>query len=299
MTRMRFQRHFGILLGATLLAHSWAQPAAARIFADGFESGDFSAWSSVVGIAPEVYRFTDLDLRDPHVFVTVDIGIPLCLDFTDDPLPVVGFSLNGSLEEQVTLDGDGDGLLDLSTLLLFRPLDVAATSEQVDFGAGQCTDPPATTVCGPEPMAERLETAYSGQAAGTCLETVPGTTSGYVPAVDEPAGSCFVTVAETVSLQLGDITLDLEDLQIAAAFIGDPVTSLDTGLLRGFLSETVADALLLPPELPVVGGQPLSVLLPGGSGNCAPGDDRDLNDGVSGWWFYFNYTAEVVPYTGS
>ncbi len=270
-------------------------PGSARavIFADGFESGDTSAWSATVGLAPDVFRFSDLDLRDPHVFV--DAGIFGCFDATDDPIPIVGFSFNGSLADQIAGDGDGDGFLDLSSLLLFRQLDLQAAGERVDFDNGLCVTPPIA--CAPDPSTEPLITSYDGLAAGTCLETVADTTSGYSPAVGEPIAPCFVTVAETAAFQLGGLTVTLEDLQLAATFAGDPLV-LDAGLIRGFLSEADADALLLPPELPVVGGQPLSVLLAGGTGSCAPGDDRDTRDGVLGWWFYLNYTAERVDYVG-
>ena len=269
--------------------------ARAQIFADGFESGDTSAWSVTVGLAPKAFRFSDLDLRDPHVFV--DTGI-VCFDFTDDPIPLAGISFNGSLEDQITGDADGDDFLDLSSLLLFRPLDLLAVGERVDFDDGLCLAPIEDTVCGPDPMTAAVVTSYDGLAAGTCLETLPGTTSGYTPAIDEPIAPCFVTVAETVAFELGDLTVELEEVQFAAVFVGDPVTDLDIGLIRGFLSEAAADAVVLPPDLPIVGGQPLSILLPGGAGNCAAGDDRDLLDGISGWWFYFNFAAPRVPFVG-
>ncbi len=287
-------------LAAILAFVALLAPAALRaqdeIFSDDFESGDTSAWSAAVGLAPRVFRFSDLDLRDPHVFAQVVIIVPLCLDVTDDE--IAGFSFNGSLQDQITGDADGDGFLDLSSLLLFRPFDSQALGEQVDFGAGMCTAPIGTTTCAADPMTDPLVTTYDAFPAGTCLETLAGTTSGYSPAIGEPAAPCFVTVAETVPFQLGDLTVTLEDVQIAAAFPDDPATSFDSGLIRGFLSEADADALLLPDDLPVVGGQPLSVLLPGGTGNCAAGDDRDMNGGVSGWWFYFNFEADRVPYIG-
>ncbi len=285
-----------VLLLLTVLLAPAALRAQDEIFSDGFESGDLSAWSAAAGVAPLVFRFSDLDLRDPHLFAPIVIVVPLCLDFTDDP--IVDFSFNGSLQDQITGDEDADGFLDLSSLLLFRPFDEQASGERVDFDAGMCTAPVETSVCASDPMADPLAAAYDALAAGTCLETLPGTTSGYAPVVGEPAAPCFVTVAETVPFQLGDLTVTLEDVQIAAAFAGDPVTAFDSGLIRGFLSEADADALLLPVDLPVVGGQPLSVLLPGGTGSCAAGDDRDMNGGVSGWWFYFNFTAERVPYIG-
>ena len=51
-------------------------------------------------------------------------------------------------------------------------------------------------------------------------------------------------------------------------------------------------------DLPIVGGQPITVLLPGGAGNCAAHDDRDIANGVSGWWFYFNFPGDAVLWTG-
>ncbi len=53
------------------------------------------------------------------------------------------------------------------------------------------------------------------------------------------------------------------------------MTGFATGLMRGFLSEAEAATVLLPATLPIVGGQPITVLLPGGAGNCAAHDDRD------------------------
>ncbi|MEM7584703.1 MAG: hypothetical protein AAF560_15035 [Acidobacteriota bacterium] len=269
------------------------------IFADDFESGDTSAWSTVVGLAPKAFRFSDLDLRDPHLFVEVDVVVTVCLDFTDEPLPVVNFSFNGDLETQITTDGDGDDFLDLSSLLLFRPLDRMAMAERVDFAAGDCLAPLESTICAANAMAAPAELAYDGVDAGSCLDVVAGTTSGYSPAIETPTTPCFVTIAESLPFQLGDLEITLEDLQVAATLVGDPIpTSLTGGLLRGFLSETAADTVLIPDELPLVGGQPLSTLLPGGTGNCAEGDDRDMHEGVTGWWFYFNFQAERATFFG-
>ena len=294
MKHRRVLRNPILLIVAVVVGLGGASVAHGQIFADGFESGDFSAWSSVVGPAPKAFRISDLDLRDPHVFASVVV----CLDFTDDPLPVVNLAFNGSLEDQLNGDADMDGFLDLSSLLLFRPLDTLGIAERVDLDSGLCLDPVASMICAADPMQAPVMTSYDGAAAGTCLAAVPGTTSAYVPAVDEPPAPCFVTVATTAPFQLGDIVVTLQDLQIAATFVGDPVSQLATGLIRGFLTEADADTLLLPPDLPVVGGMPISVLLPGGTGNCAAGDDRDTHSGMSGWWFYFNFTADRVTYFG-
>ncbi len=297
---MTFQRSAVLLCCALWAALLVPRSASAQFFSDGFESGDTSAWSTVVGLAPEVFRFSDLDLRDPHVFA--DAGILGCFDFTDEPIPLVGIAFNGLLADQITGDADLDGFLDLSSLLLFRQLVLTASGERVDFDNGLCMAPAPFSAlipeagtelaCGPDPATEPLILSYDGLDAGSCLETVAGTTSGYTPGVGEPGAPCFVTVAETVPFQLGDLTVTLEDVQIAATFAGEPL-ALDNGLFRGFLSEADADTLLLPPDF---GGGPLSSLLPGGTGNCASGDDRDVHDGVTGWWFYFNFAAVRVLY---
>ena len=75
------------------------------------------------------------------------------------------------------------------------------------------------------------------------------------------------------------------------------------GLLRGFITEADANATIIPATFPLVGGHPLSLLLPGGDPpgadrNCAGFDDRDTYQGVRGWWFYLNFPAVRVPWTG-
>ena len=68
--------------------------------------------------------------------------------------------------------------------------------------------------------------------------------------------------------------------------------------MRGFLTEETANTTLLPMDLPIVGGKPIASLIPGGEGCCAMHDDRDINNGASGWWFYIEFKAARVPYTG-
>jgi hypothetical protein len=36
-----------------------------------------------------------------------------------------------------------------------------------------------------------------------------------------------------------------------------------------------------------------------GAGNCAAHDDRDFQNGVPGWWFYFNFPADAVQWTAN
>jgi hypothetical protein len=269
------------------------------VFAGDFESGNTLGWSSVVPAEPppEAYRAADLDLRDPHVFIDTGLG---CDDFTDDPiLGGLAPSFNDLLETAITGDDDGDGLLDLSLVFGFRPLDVLAAGERLDRGLGACTEPLAGTTCDWLIPPVPVTTAYDGLAAGDCLAPHPGTTSGYLPAPATPAAPCFTSAPREITLVLLETEVELIASQAGAEFLGGPPpASLENALLLGFLTEATANSILLPPELPIVGGQPISVLLPGGAGNCAAGDDRDLHQGESGWWFYFAYRAEPVPFTG-
>ena len=270
----------------------------AEIFSDDFETGDVSRWSLSVGYLPpaDPFRFADLDLRDPHTFVTVDIGIPFCVDATDEN--GFGASVNGNIQTAITTDGDGDLLLDLSVLLLFRPLDPLAEGLRLDLAQGRCSTPIELTSCDPEPLVEPVVTTYDGLDVGTCLTTLPGTTSGYSPGIAEPTAPCFITAPQTLTVDFLGIPLELTDAQIAGTWTGMPEDTVESGLLFGFLAEADADAILIPAEIPLVGGLPLSALFPGGTGNCAAGDDRDIHQEVTGWWLYFNYRADAVPYGG-
>ncbi len=289
----------GLLLGLT------SAPLAAQltaVFADGFESGNTLAWSASAGepaLAPaEVFRLSDLDLRDPHLYVNPGFG---CFDFTDQDLPLTtGTAFNGRLQAAITGDSEPDGLLDSSYLLEFRPFDEAAAALRLDFGSGLCTAPMAGTSCAPDPSAVPQTAVYSGVAAGSCLAAVAGTTYGpYSPEVASVTGPCFVSAPRRVLFDLNGTALPLTDLQVAGDWTATPVSGFATGLMRGFLSEAEAASVILPASLPIVGGQPITVLLPGGAGNCAAHDDRDSLNSVSGWWFYFDFPADAVAWTGN
>jgi hypothetical protein len=250
------------------------------------------------------FRFTDLDLRDPHVYAPV----PLfgCSDITDF-VPLGLFpSFNEFVEESITMDTDGDQLLDLSPLVIFLPdSDIVSSTRQpgeepdgtLVVHDGLCSAPIQSTACDPDPSQPMYRAMYTNSAAGTCLLPIPGTTRPYSPPIGTPSSPCFVTAPFPLVLEVQGIDLELQDTRIAARYVGDPPTALASGLLMGFLSEGAADTLLLPADLPLVGGEPLSSILPGGSGACPGHDDRDLGpDGVtSGWWFYMNFAAVEVP----
>lgn len=297
--------------------------SAQEIFLGDFETGSVHPWSDAIGLSERLFRFRDLDLRDPHIFV--DASPFGCPDVTDDPFILVP-ALNPTIETTITTDGDGDSLLDASPLLVFRGgLTVTAEAGLVDSASGLCTAPIATTSCTIDTGATRTELLEDGVIDATCLEALAGTTSGYTPPVGSTPGPCFVTRAQDLTLDLGGgLGFPLREAQIAATFElpalagpgrdaespgvavpgvavpggtvpgGTGTETLGNGLIRGFLSEADADQIVLPPEL---GGAVLSSLLPGGTGNCAAGDDRDMLDGVSGWWFHFEFEAVAVPFS--
>jgi len=234
------------------------------------------------------FRIDQLLLRDPHMFTEVIV----CLDITN----LVNQEVNAALAG----DSDGDGLLDLSPLLVFDPLDQGGPGGTLFVHFGDCTVPAGSTTCTQDPLSPFEPVAYLN-GGGTCLGTVPGTVRPYSPPVTVPAAPCFTTEPYDALLNLLGLEFVLEATQIAATYVGEPAGELTDGLLRGFLDQASADLIVFPPDVPVVGGQSLGSLLRGGAGNCASGSDRDLGpDGQTpGWWMYFNFTAVEVPFTGA
>jgi hypothetical protein len=295
----RFQPQVGFLLALVALTPAaQAQP----FFADGFESGNTLAWSQSLGepplVSPNAFRTTELLLRDPHLFV--DLPIFGCFDFTDNDLPLsLGPSFNSQLETAIEEDGDGDGNLDLSLMILGRPMSPAATSFRLDTASGLCpAGPSPLPFCDRDPATVPQTHTYSAQGSGTCLAPLAGTTSGYTPAPAAPTAPCYLTVARHLNFEAADVQLPQLAVQSAATLVGSPTNNLVPGLLRGFLTEEAADSILLPADLPIVGGQPFSILLPGGQGNCAGHDARDTFESQSGWWFYFDTAAVQILWVG-
>ncbi len=231
-------------------------------------------------------RVTALDIRDPHLFVLVlDV---LCSDVTA--------TFNEEINNRIAGDDDGDGLLDLNLLNRFytdRMDDLSARVLQVESLQAVCSAPQTGTQCS-ETGPAATPTVSTPMPTGTCLQPLAGTTGGYTPPVADTPAPCQVSDAQDLVLDLDGFELPLQGLQSAARHLGG--SDLDAGLMRGFLSESDAENVLLPADLPLVGGLPLSALLPGGSGNCSGNDDRDIGpDGVtSGWWFYLNHESTRV-----
>ena len=235
----------------------------------------------------DAFRITELTLRDPHAFALIFI---FCTDITDG-------TLNPLIDDSVNLDEDLDGLLDLSFVLGLRPLDQTGAWSRLDIVPADCTAPVEGTTCSPTPDACVAATPYVAADAGICLETVADTTSGYLPRPAEPPAPCFSSLPTDVTITLAGLDIPLLDARVGAVFDGEPAASMSGGLLFGFLTETVADSITISESLPVIGGDPLSSIFPGGQGNCDGEDDRDVHRGVPGWWIYLDIAAEGIPLT--
>ena len=95
---------------------------------------------------------------------------------------------------------------------------------------------------------------------------------------------------------LAGLPLKLIDARFAATYVGKPATTLRNGLLVGFMTVTQANNTSIPATFPLIGGQSLSSILPGGAANCATKSDEDSDNSAAGWWFYFNFPAAKIPW---
>jgi len=237
-----------------------------------------------------VYRTTQLALRDPHVFV--DVPVFGCVDFTDTPIPVVNVSFNGTLADMLNMDGNGDNLLDLNILQGLDRFNPEGVGQMVNPLNGVCDAPAPPDSCLLQPSTIAA-IATTNITTGLCLQSIAGTTSAYTPAVPMVQDACFVSSVTNNQLSLGGVVVPLLEAQFGFGWSED---QLLPGLNLGFLREVDADATLLPDGLPLIGGQPLSSILPGGQGSCAAGDDRDMLNGELGWWFYTEAMAQQVAF---
>ena len=180
-----------------------------------------------------------------------------------------------------------DGNVDLSPVVYFDPLDQSAMTTPMSLDFSDCTLPLSSTRCMGGGM-PTMATA-TNRTTGTCLAPMMGT----YPAgrgINSPAAPCFSSNAvATLTINLGGTMIRLQNAQIGGQYVGTPATRLATGLILGFLTEADAMATTLPPDIAIVGGRTIASLL--------RASDRDTVGGVRGWWFYLNYTGDMVSYT--
>ena len=242
-------------------------------------------------------RTTSLKIRDPHFFAPVFPPF-VCPDFTDtDIAGQPNSAVNNQINLTLTTDSDSNGFLDSSPLWLFQNALSGPQIRRFDNADGQCSAPLASTTC-TFPTATIADTyTVISTGADSCFSPIAATTGGYTPSVASVATPCWLGAAKaTASLNFNGVAVPLYGVRSGGA-----VTATDGPIgrvmMRGFLRESDADATLLPAALPLVGGRPISVLLKGGTGSCATGSDKDLLDGVTGWWFYMEQTIASVPIT--
>lgn len=247
---------------------------------------------------PDAFRVDSLELREPRIWV--DIGV--CVDVTDPNF--LGVSINELIADAITMDSEPDGLLDASIVSVFRPLEQPpASGALAEIHTADCTVPFGGEVCSPGGQPPGL-TSYTNQSSGTCVTPVAGTTGPgnigtYPPGISTPAADCYASQQIDTTFDLAGIQIDLENVVEGATYVGNPATSLSDGLIVGFLSKADADGIILPMDLPIVGGQPLSNFLAGDADSCATSNDTDIGpSGAVGWYFYLNFTAHEVTWTG-
>lgn len=267
-------------------------------------SDDADETSTVEPDGIQAFRFTSMYIRDPHFYG--DLPLLGCTDVTDS-VPI-GSAINEMFNESIAGDDDEDGLLDLSLLLLFRPLDQGdGASGDVDFTVGECTAPATTTQCGQPDDFEPIPSSYGVMQSGTCHEPDGAhlSSASYDPQPGTTMGPCFHAGPTDISVETSALSLPLQDAEIAATFDADPAQSFTSGTMRGFLTEEAAQQIELPADVQdTLGVVYVAQLLPGGCGpdadgpgsgcNCAGHDDRDGD----GWWFYVDFTADLVPWDG-
>jgi hypothetical protein len=251
---------------------------------------------------PTAFRFTSLEVAQPRL----SYG---CTDITAAVNGLIGGNFVSDTSVGAADGGGPDGRLDLSFILLARPLVQTGNTGTGEFlSDADCAAPVPPTTCSPDPTISGQAAKVANQSSGACLTPDPARfevpdASTQVP--NTPSGGadgCYVSESVKLSLTISGIPLTFETARLAAEWVGTPATGMSNGVIEAFMSITQARAILLPASTPAVGGSPLSVLLRGSPENtCTTVDDSHLGpDGVTkGYWFYFNFTAEKVAWTGN
>jgi len=207
------------------------------------------------------------------------------LGILDPPLTYI-VSINETagnlLTESLTTDADEDGDLDLGFVLQFRPLDQSdGASEAFGFANATCTAPQETATCDVLPKTMVSESTYTS-SADECYAADPQNLSGAT--VPPTTGPCFVAEYDAVTIVAGLFALPMQDVQVAATYVGDPAGNLINGNIQGFVSTADADAVMVETDL-FTG--PLSDLL------------NDADQDGDGWVFHLSFTAVPTEWTGA
>jgi cysteine-rich repeat protein len=224
---------------------------------------------------PRAFRMTTLTVQEPRFVLLIDITS----------------NVNSEIAGALTMDRSTppDGNVDFSPIVYFRPMDQVSASTPLTIDFATCTAPLSSTTCtrGATPTSSIARNTLTGTTA--CLAPLTGTfPTGR--GINAPTPSCFASdSAATLVIDLAGTALRLRDAQVGARYDSNPATQLQTGLIRGFLTQADATAARLPTTIAIVGGRTIASLL-------RTADQDRLNDGTVGWWFYLNFTASPVRY---
>ena len=274
---------------------------------------------------PTGFRVTSLRLISPRIVASIPLGG--CQDITDNCPSVFGScaadSVNTLLQNAVgPMSAGGD--YSLHIVNLFRPLNPAAASTPAELHLNAtCMEAPTPDECSPDAMPDTIMSNANNMTTGTCympvaadVNTRAGTPAAYTPTANTVSGPCFISDEEMLVVDISGIMIPLERARVAATYSGSPPNRLISGSVTGFLSETAAADVTLPTDLPVVGGDPLYQHLQAGNrtatnsmgdsvsdgcnvGGATSEDDGDMNGSTRGFWFFLNFTADVITWTGT
>ncbi|MGB1699283.1 MAG: hypothetical protein ACPHRO_04965, partial [Nannocystaceae bacterium] len=278
---------------------------------------DTSGCSNTMNVVSS-YRITSMAVRDPHFIIdlpSISFGLCQCADITNNGASCFGNDVdpvNDQLNAQLCSNAVDPLVYDLSTILHFTNLDPitdgASAALQIEenaaceFDAG-CANTPCTPGASAAPSTS-WETSATGNTA--CLSFDPavvGPDNNGTPfsPINEPGPICYFQSSPigTLNIPFNGTILPLQDAETAAEYDpqGDAAPgTLVTGVIQGFLSQSDAGMIVVSDDPPFN----LDNILPGGTDNgCSLGGDaKDNYNGEDGWWFYVDFTAEAVTYTG-
>ncbi|HKU39672.1 MAG TPA: hypothetical protein VJR89_16040, partial [Polyangiales bacterium] len=123
----------------------------------------------------------------------------------------------------------------------------------------------------------------------SCLAPLPGSTSGYQPAIGRAQAPCFVSeTASDLRVDLGGVALDVTSARVGATYAGAL-----RGLIFGFVTQQAAMRAVLPRDTAgLLAGTPLS--------RYVRRQDYDLPTSPNmqdGFWLYLEFVAEPVVLT--
>ncbi|MBX3276034.1 MAG: DUF4215 domain-containing protein [Sandaracinaceae bacterium] len=244
-------------------------------------------------VPPSGFRVTSLSQMDPHFYAPLG---PTCSDITN--------ALNIQLRQFI------DDFM-LNAVGVWRPLDIARPTNpmEIHFGAS-CGPGTPRAVCGPWVGGGTVVGTTANNmrpATSVCMRADPAHLNPtYTSPINVASGPCFVSDEQTFIVGFGGTNITLTDGQMAGTFVGGAMPPrIVNGVIRGFLSEEQARMITFDEGIPLVGGDSLyQHLAAGGEAGSAcdeiatfTTDDRDMHDGVRGFWFYMNFEAERVDWT--